>query len=38
VESGQEFDPEQLVMWKAFATTVDLGEGDTKTVSLKLAR
>jgi hypothetical protein len=38
VESGQEFDPEQLVMWKAFATTADLAEGDTKTVSLKLAR
>jgi len=38
VETGQEFDPEQLAIWKALATTVELGEGDTKTVSLKLAR
>ena len=38
VETGQEFDPEQLAIWKALATTVDVGEGDTKTLSLKLAR
>jgi hypothetical protein len=38
VESGQEFDPEQLAMWKALATNAELGEGDTKTVSLKLPR
>ena len=38
VETGQEFDPEQLANWKALATTVELREGDTKTLSLKLAQ
>ena len=38
VETGQEFDPEQLANWKALATTVELRDGDTKTVSLKLSR
>jgi protocatechuate 3,4-dioxygenase beta subunit len=38
VETGQEFDPEQLAIWKALATTVEVGEGDMKTLSLKLAR
>ena len=36
VETGQEFDPEQLTAWKALATTVELREGDAKAVSLKL--
>ncbi|HZY08814.1 MAG TPA: carboxypeptidase-like regulatory domain-containing protein, partial [Ilumatobacteraceae bacterium] len=38
VETGQEFDPEQLANWKALATTVELGEGEAKAVSLKLRR
>ena len=38
VETGQEFDPEQLAVWKTLATTVEVGEGDTKTKSLNLAR
>ncbi len=38
VETGQEFDPEQLGNWKALATTVELRDGETKTLSLKLAR
>jgi len=38
VETGQEFDPEQLANWKALATTVELGEGEAKAVSLKLGR
>jgi len=38
VETGQEFDPEQLAGWKALATTVELREGDTKTLVLKLAQ
>jgi len=38
VETGQEFDPEQLAIWKAVATTVELRDGETKTLSLKLAR
>lgn len=38
VETGQEFDPEQLAAWKALATTVELREGESKTVSLKLAQ
>jgi 5-hydroxyisourate hydrolase-like protein (transthyretin family) len=37
VETGQEFDPEQLANWKALATTVELREGESKTVSLKLS-
>ena len=38
VEIGQEFDPEQLANWKALATTVELREGATKTLSLTLSR
>ena len=38
VETGQEFDPEQLANWKALATTIELREGETKTLSLKLMR
>ena len=38
VETGQEFDPEQLAKWKAQATTMELREGEAKTISLKLAR
>lgn len=38
VETGQEFDPEQLATWKALATTVELREGETKTLSVKLAQ
>ncbi len=38
VETGQEFDPEQLAAWKALATTVELREAETKTVSLKLTQ
>jgi hypothetical protein len=38
VETGQEFDPEQLANWKALATTIELREGETKTLSLKLVR
>src|SRR5262249_7491367 len=38
VEMGQEYDPEQLASWKAMATTVELREGDAKTVSLKLTQ
>lgn len=38
VETGQEFDPEQLATWKALATTVELREGETKTLSLKLTQ
>jgi len=38
IETGQEFDPEQLANWKAVATTVALRDGEAKTLSLKLAR
>jgi protocatechuate 3,4-dioxygenase beta subunit len=38
VETGQEFDPEQLAKWQAQATTAQLREGEAKTISLKLAR
>ena len=38
VETGQEFDPEQLANWKAPATTVELREGETKSLSLKLTQ
>ena len=38
VETGQEFDPEQLAKWKAPATTVELREGETKSLSLKLTQ
>src|SRR5262245_11379775 len=38
VETGQEFDPEQLAAWKTLATTVELREGETKTVPLKLTQ
>ena len=38
VETGQEFDPEQLANWKTLATAIELREGDTKTMPLKLVR
>jgi len=38
LESGQEFDPDQLRGWEASATKVSLVEGGTQSVSLKLAR
>jgi Carboxypeptidase regulatory-like domain len=38
LESGQEFDPEQLRVWEPLATKVTLVEGGTQTLSLKLAR
>jgi carboxypeptidase family protein len=38
LESGQEFDPEQLRAWEPMATKVALGEGGKQSVSLKLAR
>ena len=38
LESGQEFDPEQLRAWEASAARVSLGEGGTQSVSLKLTR
>jgi hypothetical protein len=38
LESGQEFDPEQLRAWEPMATKVSLGEGATQAVSLKLTR
>ena len=38
VENGQEFDPEQLRAWQALATKVTLTEGESKPISLKLAR
>ena len=38
LETGQEFDPEQLANWKALATTVALRDGEVKTLSLKLAQ
>jgi len=38
VETGQEFDPEQLANWKALATMVQLREGETQTGSLKMQR
>jgi hypothetical protein len=37
VETGQEFDPEQLANWRALATRVELQEGTSKTMTLKLA-
>ena len=38
LESGQEFDLEQLRVWEPLATKVTLVEGGTQTLSLKLAR
>ena len=38
LESGQEFDPEQLSAWAPLATKVTLTEGGTQSISLKLAR
>ena len=38
LESGQEFDPEQLRAWEPMATKVSLGEGATQSVTLKLTR
>ena len=38
LESGQEFDPEQLRAWEPMATKVSVGEGGTQSVALKLTR
>jgi hypothetical protein len=38
VETGQEFDLERLANWKTAASTVQLREGESKTLSLKLAQ
>ena len=38
LESGQEFDPEQLSAWAPLATKVTLAEGGTQSISLKLTR
>jgi len=38
LESGQEFDPEQLRGWEPGATKVALGEGAPQSVTLKLPR
>ena len=38
VETGQEFDPEQLATWKALATTVEVREGEAKALALRLAQ
>jgi hypothetical protein len=38
LESGQEFDPEQLRAWEPMATKVSVEEGGTQSVTLKLAR
>ena len=38
LESGQEFDPEQLSAWAPLATKVSLSEGGTRSNSLKLTR
>jgi hypothetical protein len=38
LESGQEFDPEQLRAWEPVATKVSLGEGGAQSVMLKLSR
>ncbi len=38
LEAGDEGDPEQLEKWKPGATSVTLGDGETKSVTLKLAR
>ncbi len=38
LETGQEFDPEQLASWRTGATTIELREGETKTQSLKMTR
>ena len=38
LESGQEFDPEQLRAWEPVATKVSLGEGGTQSVTLRLTR
>jgi 5-hydroxyisourate hydrolase-like protein (transthyretin family) len=38
VETGQEFDPEQLARWKPLGVPITLGEGEAKAVTLKLSR
>lgn len=38
VETGQEFDPEQLERWKTQGTRVTLREGESKDVTLTLSR
>jgi len=38
LEAGQEQDPEQLEKWRTLATRVSLGDGESKSVALKLLR
>ena len=38
LESGQEFDPEQLAAWEPAATKVSLAEGASQSVGLRLVR
>jgi protocatechuate 3,4-dioxygenase beta subunit len=38
LETGQEFDPEQLASWRTRATTIELRDGETKTLSLKMTQ
>jgi len=38
LEAGHESDPEQLEKWKPGSTSVTLGDGETKSVTLKLTR
>jgi hypothetical protein len=38
VEDGQEKDPERLASWSTIGTKVTLGEGETKAVTLRIAR
>ena len=38
LESGQEFDPEQLRAWEPMATKVSLGDGGPQSLTLKLTR
>jgi len=37
VETGEEYDPEQLEKWKSLATRVTLADGESKPLALKLA-
>jgi hypothetical protein len=36
VETGQENDPERLAKWREIGTKVTLGEGEARTVTLRL--
>jgi len=37
VETGEEYDPEQLEKWKSLATRVTLADAESKPLALKLA-